>query len=477
MSNLVLGFSEGYHDAAATILDGNEVLFAAHAERFTRKKNDRVIGRDLRDYVESRYNFYDVAFYEKNYLKRLRHAKAGQWDKVFKKKNLAWGYSHSYLHHLSHAAAAFQCSPFESATALVADAVGEMDTMSLWECKYVKGKAKYKKISSLKYPISLGLFYSAMTDRVGLKPMEEEYIMMGMSAFGTHNKIVYRAMTKILDKNLHRGAKEFLTKEGGESYVSDMDIAHNAQMLTEKALSQIISKIDGPIVYGGGVAHNVVANSNIFDRSHYIFPNPGDAGSSLGAAALVHGQKINLRHCFTGYPEGKINDTQVKEIVDYILKYGIVGICAQRAEFGPRALGNRSLLADPRDPDIKDKVNVIKKRQKFRPFAPSILSEHANDYFELNKYHDYDYMQYTAEVKSESIPSVVHVDGTARVHTVSKRSTGHSPLRRILEAWYVKTGSSVLLNTSLNIKGQPMVNTKKHAREFEERYNVKVFTE
>ena len=230
-------------------------------------------------------------------------------------------------------------------------------------------------------------------------------------------------------------------------------------------------------MYGGGVAHNVVANSNIFNRSHYIFPNPGDAGSSLGAAALVHGQKINLRHCFTGYPEGKINDTHVKYIVDYILKYGIVGICAQRAEFGPRALGNRSLLADPRDPDIKDKVNVIKKRQKFRPFAPSILSEHANDYFELNKYHNYDYMQYTAKVKSENIPSVVHVDGTARVHTVSKRSTVHSPLRRILEAWYEKTGSPVLLNTSLNIKGQPMVNTKKHAKEFEEKYNVKVYTE
>ena len=140
-------------------------------------------------------------------------------------------------------------------------------------------------------------------------------------------------------------------------------------------------------------------------------------------------------------------------------------------------MGNRSLLADPRDPNIKDKVNEIKLRQKFRPFAPSILKEHAEDYFLINDNQDYDFMQYTAPCHRRSeVPSICHFDGSARVHTVDLQTRNTSPLRKILEAWKAKTGCSLLLNTSLNIKGQPMVNNIDHAKDFENTYNVKVFT-
>ena len=472
MSKKILGFSEGFHDAAATVIEEDQVLFAAHSERFSREKNDKFIGEELFHHIHDNYDVDEIAFYEKTFLKRLRQLKAGQWKHAFKKRQYAWKFKYSFHHHLSHAAAAFQCSPFRKATALVVDAIGEMDTISIWKCWYENDKAKYKKIDCIKYPLSLGLFYSAMTKRVGLKPMEEEYIMMGMAAYGKLRIPVQTAIMKLLNQNLHRGVGTFLKN------VSDEDIACNAQEITEKVLTKLLDKIDGPVVFGGGVAHNVVANAKIFaDREHYIFPNPGDAGSSLGAAALVTKRKIDTNHWFTGYDVGQISASGVKEIVDYLEKYSIVGVCAQKAEFGPRALGNRSLLADPRDPNIKDKVNEIKLRQKFRPFAPSILKEHAEDYFLINDNQDYDFMQYTAPCHRRSeVPSICHFDGSARVHTVDLQTRNTSPLRKILEAWKAKTGCSLLLNTSLNIKGQPMVNNIDHAKDFENTYNVKVFT-
>ena len=146
-----------------------------------------------------------------------------------------------------------------------------------------------------------------------------------------------------------------------------------------------------------------------------------------------------------------------------------MGVANGRAEFGPRALGHRSLLADPRGPEIKDQVNEIKRRQKFRPFAPAILEEHSKEYFSgpMNRY-----MQFVAKAKHDH-KSVTHIDGTARVQIVEKDNK--SILRPILEEWYERTGCPMLLNTSLNIKGQPMVNNKKDADAFSKQYGVKVF--
>ena len=194
-------------------------------------------------------------------------------------------------------------------------------------------------------------------------------------------------------------------------------------------------------------------------------PSPGDAGSSLGAAALVQKKKLNWIGPYLGYNIDRyINPT---EVVDQLLKTP-VGVANGRAEFGPRALGNRSLLADPRK-DVKEIVNTIKQREQFRPFAPAILEEYSEEYFSgpMNRY-----MQFVAKAKHD-YESVTHIDGTARVQIVEKENK--SILRPILEEWYERTGCPMLLNTSLNIKGQPMVNNWNDAKNFMEKYDVAVY--
>lgn len=470
----ILGFSEGFHDAAAAVVEDGVVVFASHSERFSKIKNDKIICPELINYIDDRWKPDTIAFYEKTWKKRLRQLRAGQYKHAFRQRHYAWNYNQSFSHHLSHAAAAFQCSPYKEAYAVVIDAIGEFDTLTQWHCTYDEnGNAFYDKMGSISYPMSLGLFYSAITDRVGLKPMEDEYILMGMAAYGSHKRNLYDGMRKLFKHNLHRGCKEFAPNE------TDENLAFNAQLLTENIIKTLIKKLPAnlPIVYGGGVAHNIKANARVFgNRDHYIFPNPGDAGSSVGAAALAWRKKVEIPHMFLGHDVGKLTDEQVKLTVDHILKEGIIGVCAEAAEFGPRALGNRSLLADPRDSSVKDKVNDIKKRQKFRPFAPSILAEHRKIYFEYSD-KDYDYMQYTAKCLQQiKIPSVVHADGSSRVHTVNKNTADVSPLRNILECWYEKTGCPVLLNTSLNIKGMPIVNNIEDAQDFERMYKTKVMT-
>jgi len=163
-----------------------------------------------------------------------------------------------------------------------------------------------------------------------------------------------------------------------------------------------------------------------------------------------------------------------EQIVDYLEINKICGVARGRAEFGPRALGNRSLLADPRDTDIKDKVNEIKQRQQFRPFAPAILEEFVDEYFTMPRnWHNSRYMQVIARLRNpELYPAVVHRDGSSRVQTVPNDG---SPFRKLLELWYARTGCPMLLNTSLNIKGKPMVNDHADAKSFERHYGVKVF--
>jgi carbamoyltransferase len=224
----------------------------------------------------------------------------------------------------------------------------------------------------------------------------------------------------------------------------------------------------------GGVALNCLANRNLgnyFDNI-WIMPNPGDAGSSLGSAALAYGKQIHWKNAFLGHdiPGAYPIDSIIHELV--VNK--IVGVASGRAEFGPRALGNRSLLADPRGPEIKDRVNEIKRRQQFRPFAPVILEECVNDYFEMpQNYTTSSYMQVVARCRHpDQFPAIIHVDGTSRVQTVSKDCG--SGIRQLLERWYVETGCPMLLNTSLNIRGEPMVNDRADADRFEQLYGVKV---
>jgi carbamoyltransferase len=200
-------------------------------------------------------------------------------------------------------------------------------------------------------------------------------------------------------------------------------------------------------------------------------PCPGDAGSSLGAAALSLGRRINWRDAYLGHDIP--GPYPVVDLLDELLARQIVGVASGRAEFGPRALGNRSLLADPRGSEIKEKVNEIKRRQQFRPFAPVILEEHARDYFDMpSGWSDSRYMQIVGRcLRPDLFPAVVHVDNTSRIQTVPQDGSG---IRALLEAWYAQTGCPMLLNTSLNIRGEPMVNDRADADRFEKLYGVRV---
>jgi carbamoyltransferase len=227
------------------------------------------------------------------------------------------------------------------------------------------------------------------------------------------------------------------------------------------------------LVYQGGVALNCLANRNLGDyfETIWIMPCPGDAGSSVGAAALAYGKRVNWHTAYLGQEIS--GEYPVVACVDSLQRDRICGVASGRAEFGPRALGNRSLLADPRGPDIKDLVNAIKRRQQFRPFAPVILGEHVDAIFDMPRgWHSSDYMQSVAHCRRPDLyPAIVHHDGTSRVQTVPRNGSG---IRKLLEAWYAATGCPMLLNTSLNIRGEPMVNDRTDADRFEQLYGVRV---
>ena len=494
-----IGISAGFHDAALSVIDSNgNIVFAGHSERYSKHKHDKHLSMGL---VEDALTYcagnkIEIHYYERPWMKFLRRVRSGEnptlsslsvTDAIgagtLDKLQGSGGKVHTHNHHLSHAAAGFQTSPYDNATVVVIDAIGEFDTISIWNAWYDKnGVAQYQKLWGQKYPDSIGLFYSAMTERVGLRPLDEEYILMGMAAYGNDKPLKEMSNTLIesykdiqFKNNLHIGvSKDFL--EGAD----DMSIATSAQLIAEQLIMNVISKAKSlggskNLVYGGGVALNCLANRLIGDYydNIWIMPNPGDAGSSLGAACLGYGKRVNWTNAFLGHAIS--GDYPANRIIDYLVTDKIVGVANGRAEFGPRALGNRSLLADPRGNDIKDKVNEIKRRQKFRPFAPVILEEHVDNYFDMPRsFNNSRYMQVIARCRHPDLfPAIVHADGTSRVQTVPKDGSG---IRELLEKWYILTGCPMLLNTSLNIRGEPMVNDRKDADRFELMYNVKVIS-
>ena len=443
----IIGISEGFHDAALCLLQNSKILYASQSERYSKVKNDPWVHPDQWPKAD-RYQPNIVAYYEKPFRKNLRRLYAGQsWQKPRVK------YDYSFGHHESHAAAGYYTSPFDECNILVIDAIGEWDTISVWKAK----NNLMDKVYSRKYPYSLGLLYSAITQRIGLKPNEDEYITMGMSAFGNPKY----DLEYLLWENNHRGVGDIFPEASVE------DLAASVQVLYERELLKLIEMCPHEnLVLMGGCALNCAANSKIKGKNIWIMPAPGDAGSAIGAAALVLKKKLKWRSPYLGYPI--LQGVPVKSVVRELLDNKVCGIANGKAEFGPRALGNRSLLGDPRF-DIKDTVNQIKRRQLFRPFAPAILEEFKDEYFEgpMNEY-----MQFVAKAKHD-YSSVTHVDGTARVQVVTKDCG--SNLRLILEEFYEQTGCPMLLNTSLNIKGQPMVNTWEDAEEWSKKYNVAIF--
>ena len=482
----ILGINALNHDASISLIDNGEVVFAAHSERYSGIKNDSELHAAI--FADMyRYGKPDkVAYFERPWLKKYRQLKAGQYNEVFQLDNTPKKYLKRYIgelpinyvqHHQSHAAAGYYTSPYDEACIVNIDAIGEFETATIW---YAWG-SHFEKRWSMTYPQSLGLFYSAVTQRLGLKPQEDEYILMGMTAYGQVNEKIKSELRRLLHHNLHRGClgwdSKYYPDDGSEQW--KFHIATNTQSVIEEEIQKIFLKAKELVpetdncVYMGGVALNCVANS-IIARDHYpklwILPNPGDAGSSLGCAAYLFGEHVNWKTPFTGYDiKGRY---PWRKVLNELLDGNIVGVASGRAEFGPRALGNRSLLADPRGDEIKDKVNEIKRRQKFRPFAPSVLEEHAHEIFDM-PVRKSQFMQFVAPCKyPDKYPAICHVDNTSRVQTVSKDD--NPGYYKLIKEFYKKTGCPMVLNTSLNIKGQPIVNTYHDGVAFTKRYGVRV---
>lgn len=432
-------------------------------------------------------------------------------------------------HHLSHAASAFYPSPFEKAAVLTVDGVGEWTSLAWGICD----ENGIRLCKELRFPDSLGLLYSAFTVYTGFKVNDGEYKMMGLAPYGTpvYVDLIKENIVNIYDDGsfvLNRKYFSFTTKTDTinknfealfgrprrkpESELDPFyaDVAASIQAITEEIILKTAKHVKEKtgmknLVLAGGVAHNVTAmgklrRSSLFENI-WVQPAAGDAGGAMGAAlyGFYHDysdeKRIPLKTLYLGHKikeADKSDDAELKKlgavwsvytqeelqkkIAELINDGKIVAIARGRAEFGPRALGNRSILADARKAEMLQHLNrKIKFREGFRPFAPAVLQEDANSYFDIQG--DSPYMLYTFPVKEErrtsvvfgdtlqetaakarsDIPAVTHVDYSARVQTVN---SNQSPFfYGILENFKRISGCSVLINTSFNVRGEPIVNT------------------
>lgn len=422
-------------------------------------------------------------------------------------------------HHLSHAASAFYPSPFEEAAILTIDGVGEWTTTAIG---YGKGQ-EVKLFEEIRFPHSIGLLYSAFTAFLGFKVNNGEYKVMGMAPYGEPKYVEkVKKLIEIEDDGtfrlnlkyfaFHRSTKRTFSRafvklfgeprnpaeaEHLDQYYAD--IAASIQKVTEEAIIKLARRVkertgSENLVMAGGVALNSKANGLILKetgfKNIYIQPEAGDGGGALGAALLAHailtGERPSfvLEHAYWGkeFANGEIekflreNNIKYEELseekliertVDLIVQGKVIGWYQGKFEWGPRALGNRSILADPRRAEMKDIVNrKIKFREPFRPFAPSTLEETAEDFFELGPNRDQlplRFMLMVVPVKEDKrvIPAVTHVDGSARVQTVKKELNPR--YYDLIKAFGEATGVPVVLNTSFNLRGEPIVTTPENA--------------
>jgi carbamoyltransferase len=499
---VIWGISAGFHDASLSVIYDGHIVFAGHSERYSGVKNDKFLNPAIVRDAELCQRWYHkppapdvVVYYENPFLNWTRRLYAGQRrgpsvyqhirDLGLMKENMGIQYYEQKLvtvgHHESHAAAGFYTSPFEEAAIVVIDAIGEWDTTSVW---IGKGNSM-KKIWSAKYPNSMGLLYSAFTQRCGFKPNEEEHSLMALSAYGVpkYSDAIKRDFIELgegpeytLKQNVHTGIGNWMPA------ADPTDLAASIQKVLEEYLERLFDWVEYTtkqqnLVYMGGVALNCVANSNVllngvFDDV-WIMPNPGDAGSSLGAALAYLGEHVSWESPYLGAePWGEIEDGYKEDSIRELLAGNPIAWTWGRAEFGPRALGNRSLLIDPRFRTSRHKMNKIKQRQSFRPFAACVLEERASEYFDMGKRTSLPYMQYAVKVKKpRELSAVVHIDNTCRVQTVTRDQNPH--LADLLERWGEATGCSVLLNTSLNTKGQPLINNDDQAKAFAKEHGIR----
>jgi len=438
-------------------------------------------------------------------------------------------------HHRAHAASAFLPSPFERAAVVCVDGVGEWQTTTIWHGR----GAELKLVDSISYPHSLGLLYSAFTYYCGFKVDSGEYKLMGLAPYGRprfadviRSELIHLrpdgSFTLNVDnfeflKGMRMVGSAFERLFGAptrppESELTqrECDLAASVQLVTEEAVTGLARRAaertgEHRLCLAGGVALNCVANgvlsrSGLFDAI-WVQPAAGDAGCALGAALdhaarrwgrphlgsgddAMAGALLGPRYCDdeigaflrrNGHDAERLDDDALYDAIARRLDEGaVVGFFQGRMEFGPRALGARSILGDPRDPDMQRRMNLkIKYRESFRPFAPAVLEEDAAEYFDLRE--ESPYMLIVSDVAEatrlagdgasgglgtinearSTLPAITHVDMSARVQTVSERR--HPAFAKALRAFKARTGCSVLVNTSFNVRGEPIVRTPEEA--------------
>ena len=426
-------------------------------------------------------------------------------------------------HHMSHAASSFFTSPFEESAILTVDGAGEWSTSTL----SVGRGNKIEILKEMRFPHSVGLLYSAFTAYCGFEINEGEYKLMGMHPYGEPKYVdkIYEMIEVAEDGSVWHDMKYFayhysrdstLTPAFGEHlgrpprdpklqdtsldpYYCDM--AASIQKVTEEILLKMVThlhKITGMknLCLAGGVALNSVANFKVLRdgpfENVYIHPAPGDDGGCVGAAYWAYNHVLDqprgpaLDHAYLGseYTDEEIEEFLTKndiafekieddeEFYDFVAKALVAGeVCGWyrgRFEWGPRALGSRSIIADPRKAEMKEKLNSkIKFREAFRPFAPSVLEERANEFFEIpeaEKHFPARFMLYVTPVREEKradLPAITHEDGSGRLQTVYKAT--NPGYHRIIERFGELTGVPVIMNTSFNLKGEPIVEHPSHA--------------
>jgi len=567
----ILGISCYYHDAAAALIADGLLVAAAEEERFTRRKHDHGFPRHaiafcLKQGGIAAADLDYVVFYEKPLRKfeRIMQTTLATWPRswgVFRESMVAWFDEKLWIksriqdhlrlppekllfadHHMSHAASAFFCSPYDEAAILTCDGVGEWQTTTIgrgragWDGA---GPNAIELQSEVRFPHSLGLLYSAFTAYLGFRVNSGEYKVMGMAPYGEprYADKVWR-LIQVDDAGGFRLNMEYFCfhhstertynhrfvelfgpprKHESDFYTAKThpgrtgrradenqhhaDIAASIQLVTEEVMLAMARHAHArtgsrKLCMAGGVALNSVANGRILAETPfddlYIQPAAGDSGGAVGAALWAYhvllGQprRFVMEHAYWGAEYGEaevrraldahgiayavIDDPErlYDRVVDTLLGGRIVGWFQGRFEWGPRALGNRSILADPRRPEMKEIVNTkIKFREPFRPFAPVVLEERAPDYFALpprDRNFPAEFMLLVApipETRQPEIPAVTHVNGTGRLQTV--RRSVNPAYYRVIEKFGEATGTPVLLNTSFNLRGEPMVGTPQNA--------------